>query len=431
MNSRVVAICLALALLLTYCANDTSKDIYGSTYRLGFGSEKIETPADGDLYIAGYHNGWLAEGIHDQQQVRAVWLGTNDNGIILVSVDCIGLSSDVVQQIKKAIDVPCATIFVCSTHDHAGIDTLGLWGPIGFDGKNPQFIDNLITAAKKATKEAYQSVTSGSLYYGTIETHDLQRDSRDPQVYDPVLYQLRFVPEDNGAPTRLLFYSAHAESLRGNNRIISRDFPGVIEDSIYEQTGENSMFFNGAIGGLVMTRELVEPFEAFENMNQTGTTLADYALACNNFKKLNPIISYASENVFVPLDNTLYMYYKFLGIIGNSIVKGSGETGYSVLTKMSALRLDDVTFVMIPGEIFPELYFSLIPEEGTWIPVGLADDEIGYVVNPQDFVLDEKLPYVDSAKGHYEETNSCGIKTFEVLSKAFNELYNKLTYTAF
>jgi hypothetical protein len=39
---------------------------------------------------------------------------------------------------------------------------------------------------------------------------------------------------------------------------------------------------------------------------------------------------------------------------------------------------------------------------------GLTSDMLGYIIPPFQFVLDERLPYVEQAPGHYEETNSIG-----------------------
>ena len=46
-----------------------------------------------------------------------------------------------------------------------------------------------------------------------------------------------------------------------------------------------------------------------------------------------------------------------------------------------------------------------------WI-IGLGNDEVGYLVPPYDYILDERSPYISEAPGdHYEETNSIGPST--------------------
>jgi len=54
--------------------------------------------------------------------------------------------------------------------------------------------------------------------------------------------------------------------------------------------------------------------------------------------------------------------------------------------------------------------------------IGLANDEIGYIVPPSDFVLDGELPYVQEAEGdHYEETNSVGPNAAIDIADAFEK----------
>ena len=56
--------------------------------------------------------------------------------------------------------------------------------------------------------------------------------------------------------------------------------------------------------------------------------------------------------------------------------------------------------------------------------LGLANDEIGYVVPARDFVVDDERPYLDrpDCGGHYHETNSLGPRTAELLLRAVDEL---------
>ena len=79
----------------------------------------------------------------------------------------------------------------------------------------------------------------------------MYRDSRYPTVCDENLYQLRFIARDGAAGLRLLFYGAHAESLRGDNTLLSRDYPGLLCDGVTEATGDDTLFLPGAIGGLI------------------------------------------------------------------------------------------------------------------------------------------------------------------------------------
>ncbi len=458
MKKRIFLIILTLCLLLSALAacaqNNDTYSSEGEIWRMGFGSVEIPLPQNSDqpLYIAGYHAGHQITGVLDLQRASAVWFDTGAGGVLLIGIDCVGLGNDTVNAIRRELrdfcrDTGCVSVNVYATHTHAGIDTLGLWGPAAINGKNDAFMQNLISAAVQAAQDAYNDRTEGVLYYGSADTGELQHDSRAPIEYDPTLYQLRFAPHDgtqNGI--RLLSYAAHAESLRGDNTLLSRDFPGAVADMIKQATGDDAMFMPGAIGGLIMTRELVEPFDAEENMQQTARILTDAALGINNETALSPALALSRVEMEIPLDNTLFFYYKFLGILGSEVSRKESMTGYDLHSELSVLQLGEVTLALVPGEIFPELVSGKGLDEGDPTPlaeiakahgvqnllvVGLCNDELGYIVPPSQFMLNEELPYFDTVtdatgENHYEETNSTGIATAQHIADAFAAALKKL-----
>ena len=448
---------------LTNPSSETS-----AQWTVGFGQAILPYPEDSDepIYIAGYNQGWEIDYILDEQRASAVWLDCGGEGVLLIGIDCIALSSKTVNDIRtdlaaKCAEWGCAVVHIYATHTHAGIDTLGLWGPVCMEGKNSDFQQILVEGAFDAACQAYENRRTGTLTYSSAETVDSLRDSRDPQVYDPFLHQLRFKPDDGSDGTRIISYTAHAVSLRGDNTFLSRDFPGEMSDIFKAETGDNMMYMPAAIGGLLMTRDFCQEmgFVTYEeNMHYTGRRMADYLLAIPEADEVvvEPVMTAARTCFTAPLDNTAFMYYRFLGILDTSAVPAESDTGYALETELSVVTLGNLTLTLIPGEIFPELvyggYFddtiAASPENENPMPLveiaaqygygnllicGLANDEIGYIVPPNDFLLSEEAPYfdkIDDHKGenHYEETNSLGIRTahriaeaFETTLKALNE----------
>lgn len=438
-------LCLLLtAGMLWGCGAAPQKEESGR-FSAGFGCVTLELPAEPEtpLYIAGYHSGREITGSLDAQQARALWLDDGAASVLLIAVDCVGLSRTTVQKIRAELEdfcrkTGCDSVNVISTHTHAGVDTLGLWGPVAMDGKNEAFMQTLVSGAVRAAEMAYADRSQGTLTYTVTPTSGLQADSREPQVFDNQLYQLRFVPEDaayNGI--RLVSFAAHAESLRGSNTLVSRDYPGVLCDTIRAETGEDALFVPGAIGGLILTPELTQgEFDPVENLTLTGQRLAAFALQTPAYsRQLQPKISLSTVDFEVELDNTLFIYYQFLGVL-QADVRRSISGQYFMTTELTVLQLDGLALALLPGEICPELV------EGTKNPqdplalrqiaqdsgvedlviIGLANDEIGYILPPSDFVLDPTLPYFREAEGdHYEETNSTGAACAEQLAEAFRK----------
>ena len=421
---------------------------------MGFGSAEIALPSDRDqpLYIAGYHAGREISGVLDLQRASAVWMDTGAGGVLLIGIDCVGLGNDTVNAIRAQLQgfckqTGCVSVNVYATHTHAGVDTLGLWGPAAIDGKNDAFMQSLIDAAVSAAEQAYDDRSKGVLYFGSALPEDLLYDSREPIEYDPSLYQLRFAPHDgaqNGI--RLLSYGAHAESLRGANTLLSRDFAGAVVDSVKQATGDDAMFLPGAIGGLLMTRELVEPFDAVENMQKTAEILTDAALSIEDEQILTPALGISRVALKIPLDNTLFFYYKFLGILGSEISRGESATGYVLHSELGVLQVGEVTLCLMPGEIFPELVSGKGLDRHDPIPlceiaadhgvhnlliVGLCNDELGYIIPPSNYLLHPETPYMDTitdatGENHYEETNSTGIATAQIIADAFAKALEQL-----
>lgn len=456
----------------------SEESVCGEQWTVGFGSAEIipEKMRTDPLYIAGYNNGWTTSRYldnyqlevyssinekrerrswYDYAQARAVWIDAGNGGVLLIGIDGIALSGNYVQQIRERLSElcekeNCISVNVYSTHSHATPDTLGLWGPVGVDGKNTEYMKKLMDAAVDAAGQAIENRHSGKLFYGQAVTDGeyLLRDSRYPYVYDEALHQIRFESPD-GFGLRMFLYGAHAESLRGDNTLLSRDFPGILCDLVSDATGDETIFLPGAIGGLIMTQVLVSPFDAKENLQLTGQILADYALAITEEaeREICPEMGFAKADISIPLDNNAFLYYQLLGILDCKIERADSRTGYAVLSEMSMLRLGDMALALIPGELFPELvsgerYGDASVENTNPIPLkemadkygvenllvlGLANDELGYIVPPSDFLVNETNPYlerIEDARGedHYEETNSVGMECALAIAQACEEL---------
>ncbi len=169
-------------------------------------------------------------------------------------------------------------------------------------------------------------------------------------------------------------------------------------------------------------------------------------------------VSVRSKSFKVPVDNIIF-HFAILrnlfdrGVYGWDQTQLVDETNRpSLLTEVSILQIGPVTLLTVPGEGFPEL--AVGGYDGSWTPggidnindpnnpnppdvsqgppppylldlsdakyrfmVGLANDEIGYIVPPWRFELSDN-PWVDDAEGdHYCETNSTGIEAAPLVEK--------------
>ena len=440
-------------------AFDYTSKAASDRFTAGFG-RAVMLPDDVDkknYYIAGYRDNNPAKGVIDPQYAHALWLDDNSGkgGHLFISLDVVGLLNKDVNTLKRALNdftrtTGCRSITVMCTHNHAGIDTMGIWGRLPHSGKNRKFMTILYNAAITAAVTAYRDRRKGRLYLGTVEVPDMQEDIRLPEVYSKTLTRLRFTPDDGTREIWFVNFASHSESLQGCNSLISADFPCYLRERIRDKTGAETIYGVGAIGGMISMRVEDEDLlrrenRLLESTRHIGYKLADYALSIDNETELSPRISFIRQEFYCPVDNTVLTIACQLGILNADKYQLPYSDRNVLKTEISYYEIDTLKILMLPCELFPELayggYLSAeesaegeppeinppplteIAEADDLLIFGLANDEIGYVIPPNDFLLNEKVPYLDKAidrlgRRHYEETNSMGPETAAYIAEA-------------
>ena len=425
-------------------------------YSVGFAKTDI-MPSDMSYtkyYVAGYRYKNPASGSLDPMTASAVWVDDQSGagGVVFVSTDTIGLFDYDIRIIKDMLkdfvaETGCRAINIMSIHNHAAIDTMGLWGPLPKSGRNPNYMKIVYDGVVKVVKEAYADRREGSLFVGSKETPDIQRDSRLPNVFSNVLTRIRFVPNDGSREIFILNYASHTESLLGANSLVSADFAYYIRKYILEERGAETIYFVGAIGGLIRLKELDK--DNIKSTEMGGRAIADTALAIEDERKLDARISFIRQEFYVDAENVALIYAAKYNIIkANKFATGAGSLGWSLRTEMSYYDIGGLKLLLLPGEIFPELVYGgylSAEESGTGngpevnpLPLeeiagekllvfGLSNDEIGYITTPNDFILNPDRPYLDRAvdshgRTHYEETNGLGINTATIIAQTFEQM---------
>lgn len=411
-------------------------------------------------YIAGYRPWNPAQGVLDPMTASAFWLDDNSGkgGVVFVSVDNIGMVSKDVQSAKSLLadfvkKTGCRSINIFSTHNHAGIDTMGMWGNLPFTGRNEKFMQIIFRGIKKVVEQAYEDRREGSLYLGSHDAPDILRDSRPPIVFSEALTRLRFEPEDGSRQIYFINFASHSESMLGKNSLVSADFPCYLREEVRKETGAETIYFVGAIGGLIRMKELDE--DNIKSTKIAGRKLAEAAFAIDNEVKLAPKISVLKQEFYAEAQNFALLSAAKFGIISaiKHAISTDNYSGYALKTEMTYFEIDSLKMLLLPGEIFPELVYggymskeesaegkgpeinpaplTEIAGDKNMLVFGLSNDEIGYIVTPNDFYLDPVSSYLDGGKDasgrrHYEETNSLGPNTAYKIAEVFTEMMKKV-----
>ena len=429
----------------------------GEKWICGF-AKAAYTPADYNnktYFIAGYDSNNPVKGVLDDLYARAVYLDDNrgNGGVIFCALDCVGISRRDINDIRKyALESgrlgKVKSINISSTHTHAGIDTQGLWGEIIYkSGKDKAFMENLKKQAARAVVEAYENRKDGSLYMGYTPVEDMQADVRTPVTYDKNLTRFRFSPDDSSGEIYIVNFASHAELL-GTTSLVSADFPAYLIKEIEEKVqGSNAVFFNGAIGGMISAKEIKKVYrdsidcEAY--MKGFGKQLGELVLSVENEIRLEPVLNIKTKGITVPGDNTVLVLARYLNVLNNDMGRTKKRSKVCIYSEVAYMELGkgDVAVFLIPGELFPELYngefltetdsanrrkasYKKVLSDMTdcrhKFVIGLCNDELGYILAENDFLLNEVLPYINKAtdemdRDHYEETNSTGPETGRII----------------
>ena len=443
---------------------DKSDSPPAKNFTFGFGKaaiipeEKIPNKKK-TYYIAGYRINNPAVGVLDEQMAKALWIDDNSGrgGVVFVSVDCVGLFGVDVAEIRKRLEhfcviTGCRSVNICSTHCHAGIDTMGMWGPLPKTGRDKAFMEILFQSVISAVEQAYKTRTSGQIYlgYGKADKGS-QNAGRPPHVVSDVITRLRFVPDNGAKEVYMINFASHPESLEGKNSLVSADFPCYMAKYIDEHKNAEMMYFAGAIGGISM--------HAMDKNNiistiKTGTRLAEIICDIKEEKKLTPKINILRQELYLSCDNPVFWAVSKFGVIPEKmIVTGKGKLNLGMKAEMSYIEFGELNMLLIPGELFPELAYGgylskeessidaspdinpdplcKIADDENLLIFGLANGEIGYILTPNDYLLHPSLPFIEQPKdkfgrNHYPETNSLGPETAYYIADTFRQMIKKI-----
>lgn len=432
--------------------------IAGEGYRAGFATAKImpDLTKDKTYWIAGHGSGHKMEGVLSPVYISAVWLDCgNDEGMLWLGADIVGLTRIEVNKIRSMILASgeikgCKCINFSCTHSHSGIDTLGYWGKpnlvsIPSDGKDPEYMDMLMNTAVKVAVEAYKNRKAGKLYNGRIELPGTLTTRRGFIDKHEFLTRLRFVPADGSAETWIMNFGGHPNSLGGGNRMLSGEYPYFMREKIAAENGANVLFGIGPIGGM----DVIELDEK-DNVNCVklqGKMLAEAAMKIDNDAELPAEMKIIQQPFYLPVNNyvlTLLALRKVMSFKAYPCNKT--DLGIAMMTEMTYMTIGGQKILLLPGESFVSTVYGSYKDAETsptekggeinptpladiagdhdMIVFGVSNDMSGYVVPPNDFILNPTQPYLNGYKdkfdlNHYHETNSMGILAQQTIADAF------------
>lgn len=331
---------------------------------------------------------------HDDLFARTVVFKKDDLAIALVGVDLFIMGLNDIDPIRqRAQKLGVNYVLFAMSHNHAAPDTIGVYGH--YPSEYIKFIQDQTVAGIEAAladmKDAKElRAASRELPMDGARVIGYIRNARNPGLVDPTLSIIQPIGMDDRPIATIVNFACHVEGLEKGVVELSADFPGVMCDQIQRDGLGQGVFLNGAVGGMISGDNRARTHEEARNtglgLAAAVKELASITQPCTTFN-----FSYETRRVEIPVTNARLK--PLYAQMGRPLVRGR------VPTEVGLVKLGESQIVAIPGELLPELSFE-IQEHMTGFPriiVGLANDELGYIIPSWDFRDDE-----------YEETMSQG-----------------------
>lgn len=218
------------------------------------------TPPVG-LHLAGWAGKRFSNSIHQPLSCRVLYLQSDDKLAVLISVDLLGMSrrmaDEVRQQIEVELGVPASTVMISSTHTHSG-PLLPPWWTQESPPDQP-YLDELkrkIVGAVVAARQAPMEVTVGHgtgrgelgisrrLPYANGKVDFPPRADPNGTV-DPEVGVLRFDAKTGNTVAVVFSYGCHP-TVAGPSSWLGPDYPGparLLVEQYFD--GATAMFLLG------------------------------------------------------------------------------------------------------------------------------------------------------------------------------------------
>lgn len=423
---------------------------------------KIDDPQQ-PVWLAGYGPGRKATSVHDPIYVRATVLSDGDKKIAIACADLVGLQYPTVQKIREQL-ADYHHVLVSSTHNHEAPDVIGLWGAtLASRGVDDAYLELVVKQTVAAIREAEKKLAPANALYGTATNDALLGDSRLPDVRDGVLRVLKFTSPEDKLLGILVQWNCHPEAMGSKNKALTADFVADTVNALKAKHQVPVTYVTGAVGGLMAPPDegILNPrgeklhegdFEYTRVYGEKVAELTDQALETATPIRLTPFVV-SAKSVAIPVSNPYYRAAHATGVVRRAATVWTGDAEkigepltlenagqqMAVITEVGYLKLGELAIAAIPGEIYPELVYGKYPEKAEpgvdfptaplephveqilgaekWMLIGLANDEIGYIIPKRQW--DNAAPYAyGKAKGQYGEINSCGSDVAPVLMHA-------------
>lgn len=360
-------------------------------------------------------------------RVRALVIDDGHEAVAIADIETQGMFAayedgpygliDMARDVAKLVPgLKADHVLIASDHTHSGPDTIGAWG-----GVPGPYIQQIHDQAVAAIAQAYRRRVPATLAEGHSDASDLiynqscteaLNQSAEPDYPGPSicatplkdgLFRVVQARAARGARHKvvatLAVYAAHATA--GGGQGLHGDWPQFLSDAMTRRYGGTGIAMVGALGGTQPCR----PTCAFTRKDNPGYAIKDRRTAyiANYLAHVDRSLAAAApvsgpvraaqqpirEAITGPAVLGLFTAGSTIGARLLRSTENPWSVGPTVRTVVSALRVGGLLFSGTPGEGFPAIGAGVrdaLTGEQEVIQLGLADDQLGYLIAPASYV---------------------------------------------
>ncbi|NOZ22857.1 MAG: hypothetical protein GXP25_17405 [Planctomycetes bacterium] len=393
--------------------------------KAGVSQVNITPPVGCDLTGFGGRE-FPALGVNDDLFARALVLDDGEMKIAIVTTDLLGLDFDLVEEIREAVEqhtgIPGANVMLPSSHTHSGPATISI-GLGDRDEHCAQVTKMKIIGAVRTACDSMKPATVGCTREA-VRCGVNRREVRDGRMVlgdnphgelAPYVDVLRVDDADGHMLAVLFSHAAHPVVLGGDSYLISADFPGYAVDTVERAFDGTTvaLFAQGCCGNInSMLRGTPADARALGRMlggavikaAATLETAAGGPIGCARevvqLPLQQPLPEAEAEKELAKAEQGLKdaLATRHAGRIRVArrfrdwaremlALAKEGQKDRARAFEIQALRLGDIVFVGLPGEVFVEYQLWIdrqSPFTSTFV-FGYTNGVIGYVPTADAF----------------------------------------------
>jgi hypothetical protein len=361
----------------------------GKTLEAGFGTAIITPPTP--VQLAGFIDDQPATDVHDDLEVRALFLRGEHGSVCLLVCDLLGLSprfaNPVRDAVATALELDRAAVLTSCIHTHAGPSTIQgghLLGWITPDG----YLETLVERGVAAALSARAAAAPASLRAGRWPLPPGLSRNRRGLPYDPTFAVVDVIGAGDARIGTIANVSIHPVALGPECLAVSSDWVGSFRTALERRAGGSAILLSGAIGDVnpchVHRQDNDCDGDGFAEAEQLGNDVAE----C--------VDGVLGETDPVAADGPEVVRHRVIDVTLGSTLLTAGREGRTVPIELVEWTIGPVRLVSIPGEAFHALGRAIEARAtpGTHVLLaGLAPEWHGYLPSPFGDGYEESTSY--------------------------------------